>query len=424
MSVDGEAVGTRAAPAASSTGVIIVGGGPYALSLAAHLNANGTPFRIFGCPMGLWRKHMPRGMRLKSDGFASDLYDPGRQFTLGQFCKERNIVYADYGTPVPLEAFVEYGLAFQRRFVPTLSEASIARVERAADLFVAYADDGETITARNVVIATGLSYFSFIPDPLKSLPSDCCTHSFALTDLARFAGKNVLVVGGGASAADVSALLAAQGTAVEWISRRTVEFHLPPAPVSLWNRITQPNLGLGPNYRSALYTAFPGLFRRLPARLRRRIVSRHLGPAGGWFVRDQVVAAVPMHEGYTITAATPVRGGVRLLCTDSGGRHLERQADHIIAATGYRVAVDRLTPLAPTLRAAIVTDAGAPVLSSCFESSVPGLYFVGATAAATFGPVMRFALGAKYTSRLLARRLAAVGHDRGTSSASQPPFAP
>jgi len=389
-----------------TVGVVIIGAGPYALSLASHLAANGTQFRMFGSPMGVWRSHMPSGMCLKSDGFASDLYDPDRHFTLGQFCKDRLIEYADYGTPVPLETFVEYGLEFQRRFAPTLSKARVIRVERAGDLFTVHADDGESVRARRVVVATGISYFSFTPALLRLLPANLCSHSSALSSLQRFIGKSVLIVGGGASATDLAALLAAQGTPVELISRRPIEFHRPPAPASAWQRITAPNLGLGPNLRSALYTAFPGLFRRLPARLRRRIVHGHLGPAAGWFVRDRVMATVPMHEGYELAAAIPVRGGVRLLCTDSGGRRMEWRADHVIAATGYKVAVERLKLLAPDLRASIVTDGGAPVLSSRFESSVPGLYFVGAAAAATFGPLMRFALGARYTSKRLGRHLA------------------
>ena len=54
----------------------IVGAGPYGLSIAAHLRERGVNFRIFGTPMRTWREQMPRGMLLKSDGFASNLSDP------------------------------------------------------------------------------------------------------------------------------------------------------------------------------------------------------------------------------------------------------------------------------------------------------------------------------------------------------------
>lgn len=58
--------------------VAIVGAGPYGLSLAAHLRAAGVPFRQFGIPMHLWQTSMPRGMFLKSQGFASNL-EPGQR---------------------------------------------------------------------------------------------------------------------------------------------------------------------------------------------------------------------------------------------------------------------------------------------------------------------------------------------------------
>ena len=54
----------------------IVGAGPYGLSIAAHFRSRGIPFRIFGRPMDSWLAHMPKGMMLKSDGFASNIYDP------------------------------------------------------------------------------------------------------------------------------------------------------------------------------------------------------------------------------------------------------------------------------------------------------------------------------------------------------------
>ena len=48
---------------------------------------------------------MPKGMFLKSEGFASNLYDPDGAFTLERFCGERGLGYADYNHPVPLETF-------------------------------------------------------------------------------------------------------------------------------------------------------------------------------------------------------------------------------------------------------------------------------------------------------------------------------
>ena len=85
--------------------------------------------------------------------------------------------------------------------------------------------------------------------------------------------------------------------------------------------------------------------------------------------------------------------------------------EHVIAATGYKVDLERLKFLSPEIRSRLKTVQGAPMLSSTFESSVPGLYFAGVAAANSFGPVMRFAFGAGFAAR---RSLANA--DEGTSA--------
>ena len=80
----------------------IIGAGPYGLSIAAHLRARGVPFRIFGVPMDSWRTRMPAGMCLKSEGFASSLYDPTGEFTLERFCAQNRLTYGAQGEPVAL----------------------------------------------------------------------------------------------------------------------------------------------------------------------------------------------------------------------------------------------------------------------------------------------------------------------------------
>jgi hypothetical protein len=81
-------------------------------------------------------------------------------------------------------------------------------------------------------------------------------------------------------------------------------------------------------------------------------------------------------------------------------------ADHVIAATGYKVDLRRLAFLDADIQEGIQTVEQSPVLSANFQSSVPGLYFVGASAANSFGPVLRFAYGAGFTARHLTRHLA------------------
>jgi thioredoxin reductase len=395
--------------------VAIVGAGPYGLSLAAQLRARGIPLRIFGPPMDNWRHHMPAGMQLKSDGFASNLYDADARFTLKRFCEERGIAYDDLTIPVRLDTFVAYALAFQAQMVPNLEQRLVTGLKRADGAFVLQLDNGETVQARRVVVASGISHCANVPAMLARLGPQLCTHSSEHPDPSALKGKRVVVVGGGASALDLAALLHAAGAQVTVVARHPVHFSKPPGPgrPSLWQRIRRPHLGLGPSMRSALYTRFPHAFRLLPLSLRLRIVRRHLGPGAGWFVRPLLQGIVPIHEEYSLSEARAVDGGVALRFENVEGRPLELNADHVVAATGYKPSVARLPFLDESLRAEIALYGESAALSPYFESSVPGLYFVGLMAANSFGPLLRFALGAGFTSRRLAIHLARLVRGAG-----------
>jgi hypothetical protein len=89
---------------------------------------------------------------------------------------------------------------------------------------------------------------------------------------------------------------------------------------------------------------------------------------------------------------------------DSGDSQLI-EADHVIAATGFRPDIGRLKFLAPSITDAMDCVDGTPVLTRHFETSVPGLFTVGVLAANSFGPLLRFAYGAGFASRRLARFL-------------------
>ena len=387
----------------------IIGAGPYGLSVAAHFRQRGIPFRIFGRPMDSWLAHMPMGMMLKSDGFASDIYDPERAFTLQQFCAERGIEYADSGVPVRLDTFTAYGLAFKDRMVPELEDKFVVSVDRLADGFRLQLQDGETFQARNLVLAVGITHFDYVPENLAHLPAEFLSHSARHREVEPFRGKEVVVIGGGSSAMDLAGLLGEAGAKVQMVSRRTeLKFHSQPTgkPRSLWQQIRHPQSGLGPGMRSRFFANAPGAFYYLPERIRIEAVRRSLGPSGGWFIRDKVIGKVPLHLGCTPLGAEVRNGNVHLRVRAQDGQEREIVTGHLIAATGYRVNLDRLQFLSMDIRSKVDVVNGAPVLSSSFESSIPGLYFAGVAAANSFGPVMRFAFGAGFAARTLTRSLA------------------
>jgi Pyridine nucleotide-disulphide oxidoreductase len=392
-----------------TTEVAIIGAGPYGLSLAAHLKSAAVPFRIFGSPMESWRKHMPKGMLLKSDGFASNLSDPESSFTLEHFCAQEGIEYHATDVPVRLESFSAYGLAFQRRFAPELDEKLLTSLERRSDGFRLNFEDGGELTARHVAVAVGISHFPHVPAELENLPAKFLTHSFAHGDLERFPGSRVAVVGGGASALDLAALLHERGAVVRLITRQqklVFQGRRAPGSRSLWKRMRQPSTGIGPGLRSLLYVEYPNLFRHLPANVRVNIVKTHLGPAAGWPMRDRVLGGVPMSLGFQIERAEIAGEQIRLRLNGLDGTVVEHFADHVIAATGYKVDIRCLPFLGRELLSRIRHLENAPMLSANFESSIPGLFFLGLASANSFGPMMRFAYGADYTVRKISRRIA------------------
>ena len=386
----------------------IVGAGPYGLSIAAHFRHRGIPFRIFGRPMDSWLAHMPKGMMLKSDGFASNIYDPESAFTLRQFCAERGIDYADAGTPVRLETFATYGLAFRDRMVPELEDKLVVSLDRLPDGFRLQLEDGETLQARTVVLAVGITHFEYVPENLAHLPPEFLSHSARHHEVEPFRGRSVVVIGGGASALDLAGLLHEAGASVQLVSRRTeLKFHSQPTgkPRSHWQQIRHPQSGLGPGLRSRFFADAPAGFHYLPERLRLEAVRRSLGPSGGWFIRDKVIGKVPLHLGCTPQSAEVQNGKVHLSLRAEDGSEREIVTEHVIAATGYKVDLERLKFLNPGIRSQIKALNRVPVLSSSFESSIPGLYFAGVAAANSFGPVMRFAFGAGFAARTLTRAL-------------------
>jgi cation diffusion facilitator CzcD-associated flavoprotein CzcO len=392
------------------TEVAIIGAGPYGLSIAAHLRGAGIPFSIFGRPMENWAERMPAGMHLKSDGFASHLYDPKREYTLQHHCALHNIAYADLGIPVSLELFVAYGVAFQKKLVPSLQEVYVTKVQRIDGVFELELANGEQLRAKKVVIATGLNDVEYMPEVLKALPASLCSHSAQVADVTVFRGKQIAVLGAGASATDVAGLAQQAGASVTMVSRKAPIFHNPPSskPRSLWQRITAPNLGLGPNFRSSLCVALPDVFRRLPVNVRVGIVKRHLGPSGGWFIRDLVVGKVAQYRG-SIEGARADGRQAALTVQSADGKTTELLVDHVIAGTGYRYEVAKAPFLDDKIKTAVTVEEGYPALTGNFESSVPGLYFVGLPAAHSFGPLQRFALGARFTASRITSHLVKIG---------------
>jgi thioredoxin reductase len=374
---------------------VVIGAGPYGLSVAAHLRARGVGVRVFGEPMESWRRNMPAGMFLKSVPDASSLSAPAPGYGLADYCRVAGLEPPRADRPVPLDLFVRYGEWFQQRLVPDVDRARVTWLQHGPGGFSLRLGTGEELTAGAVVVATGLLGYRHVPTELAGA-ADSVSHSWDHSDLARFAGRDVVVIGGGQSALESAVLLHEAGARVRVLARRQVAVVQPPRFVDGRepSSMISPWTPLGRGWRLHALARYPGAFRFLPTGLRRRTLRGTLGPAGSWWLRDRLTPGVQIHPRYQLRRAACEQGRVVLEVVDPQGACRSLTTDHVIAATGYQVDIDRLDFLSTGTRSSLGRVAGSPRLNGRFESSVPGLYFVGHNAVATFGSVQRFVCGA------------------------------
>jgi cation diffusion facilitator CzcD-associated flavoprotein CzcO len=381
---------------AADLAIAIIGAGPHGLSAALHLRRAGGEPQVFGDPMSFWRT-MPEGMHLRSNWSASSIAEPKGEFSLDAYKAETG---EEFSTPIPLDRFVSYGRWFQERGAPDLDPRLVTRLERDGKGFVLQLDDGQRVTARRVVAACGIAPFARRPPGFDRLPGALVSHSGAHRDLATFAGRRVAVIGGGQSALEAAALMQERGAIVDvfirrpeviWLHGYSVKKMLGPV-----GPIVYAPTDVGPLWYSRL-VATPSLFRRLPRATQDRIAYRSIRPACSEWVRVRL-DDVRLHLGTEVTAAADAGGALRLTLGDDS----VREFDHLVCGTGYLVDVGRYSWVTPGLLTALARVGGYPVLHRGLESSVPGLHFMGAPAAYSFGPTMRFVSGGWYAARSIA----------------------
>jgi len=393
--------------------VAVIGAGPYGVSIATHLQMAGMDFRIFGRPMHRWQFQMPRGMFLKSEGCASSLPDPSGRHTLRRYCVEKQLPYGEWGIPVSLDVFTQYALSFQRDLVPNVEDVMVTAVDPCNDGFELRLANGTIASAGKVVVATGLEYAAHIPSELAGLPSELLSHSSDHYHLSKFKGQDVTVIGGGQSALETAAVLSEQGASVRLVVRKqSLNWNAPPQILrrSAYQRLRYPVSGLGMGLEAWAYCNAPNLFRHLPQQIRLRKAKNVLGPAGAWWLKDRVADRLQILSNTLVRRAEQRGSRVALQTTGPNGRALDLSTDHVIAATGYRFALQRLPFLSAGLLSRLRAEQESPALSANFESSVPGLYFTGVASASSFGPAMRFLVGTGFTARRVAGHIAATAH--------------
>jgi thioredoxin reductase len=327
-----------------TTHTLIIGAGPFGLSLAAHLKSQGLDYLIAGRPMEFWIAHMPKGLFLRS---GCDWHlDPQGIHTIEQYLEEKSLT-VEQVMPLSLERYLDYTRWFIQRKQFDIHPAYVTRLNRVGSLFEAALDDGGALVAHNVVVAIGFRYFAHVPEDIVAvLPAGRHSHTCETINLAAYAGRRVLIIGGRQSAFEWAALLHECGAAHAHLSYR---HDTPQFVESDWSWVS--------------------------------------GVVDG-MVNDPTV----LPDGDI---------GVAL---DNGERLV---VNHVITATGYEVNVRRVPFLADgNLLDRLRISKGYPCLDAGFQSSVPGLFFTSFTAGQDFGPFFGFTIGVRAAARILGARLA------------------
>ncbi|MEX3636418.1 SidA/IucD/PvdA family monooxygenase [Paraburkholderia sp. BR14320] len=390
----------------ATTDTAIIGAGPYGLSLAAHLDAAGVPHQVLGTPMEGWRNFAPPGMLMRSDGWSTSLYAPQRGYALQDYCALRGIRYQPIGMHLTRETFIDYGLWFQQQLVDDLKQVDVVDMRRVDGMFRLALSDGTSIVARRVVLALGLKGFEKTPPVLQGLPREFVSHSCEYGNLDWVRGKDIVIVGGGQSALGLAALMNENGGRIRVLAREPVVTwnNKPQNNRSLISRLIRPDGRIGPGWRAHIIAEWPFVFRAFGAQRRKQVVNSTWGPSGAWWLRDRVVDQVDVTVGSQIRHAA-IDGNRIVLQVSMKDQQSQLEADHVIAATGFKTDLSRHAFLSTEIVQSMSLQDGVPELTRHFETGVRGLYVIGPASAYSFGPVMRFIYGAKYAAPQVARHI-------------------
>lgn len=369
--------------------VLIIGAGPYGVSIALELHRRGVPFVVHGEPFSLWHRHTLSAASLRSDVHVSEVFTKDRRHRLDSFM-DATLPPADARRVrqgrVPVSLFRDYLRQVQSRLPFPIVEQRITGLCGDGNGFVATTAGGETIAASQVVLACGVEGHRYLPPCLADLDSERVVHGWHVQQYESARGQRILIVGSGQSAAEAVWHLRPHNQ-ITWLHRTRPTYFADPIA------LPRPIFALAMR-GSHVFSLLPGWLR---SRLRKNLVGATITPD----LEPHVAADdVEQIQGDIESLRLVGRGGA------VHSAALNRDFDLVVACTGYRYGLRNLTMLAPRLAEQIRCEEDMPVLDRRFQTSVPGLYVVGAMAEPKHGPAMRFMSGTRTAAMLVGAAVA------------------
>ena len=137
------------------TELLIIGAGPFGMAMAAYASHH-MDYLVVGYPMSFWQTHMPHGMSLRS---ASDWHlDPLNIHTIEVYLQTLQLRPADV-EPLARDVYLHYAQWFQAQKMIQPQAKLVQQLNHAPaapHVFEARLADGDSMIARNVLLAVGV----------------------------------------------------------------------------------------------------------------------------------------------------------------------------------------------------------------------------------------------------------------------------